>query len=189
MASINGITLKNMKTFRGHEYPVCYQGNIYLGRKKIGFWSQDSWGGPDEVDLERDYSEFRLVQKVKALNEDKAICGKSRGGEEYKLDYDLEMLMSDLVELTDIEKSFKKYAKKHEGKAIAYASIKVPLMGVNDGYLLLNAVSDEAVRHVLKKELSELYSKYGEDKVQITIYRKLDDFNIGERITLEDIAA
>ena len=54
MASIKGIELKNIKTFRGVEYPVNYQGNIYYNGKKLGFWSQDSWGGPDSYDFNTD---------------------------------------------------------------------------------------------------------------------------------------
>ncbi len=44
MASIKGIEIKNVKTFRGHEYPTNYQGNIYFNGVKKGFWSQDGWG-------------------------------------------------------------------------------------------------------------------------------------------------
>lgn len=51
MARINGVEIKSLKGFRGHE-GYCYQGNVYLNGKKLGFWSQDSWGGPDEFDFD-----------------------------------------------------------------------------------------------------------------------------------------
>ena len=44
MASINGITLKAVKRFRGHDGEPCYQGNVYIGTKKIGFWGGDKEG-------------------------------------------------------------------------------------------------------------------------------------------------
>lgn len=51
MAKINGIELKGLKGFMGHE-GYCYQGNVYKDGKKLGFWSQDSWGGPDDFDFD-----------------------------------------------------------------------------------------------------------------------------------------
>ena len=52
MATINGVTIKNLKTFRGHDGETLAQGSIYLNGKRLGFWSQDSWGGPDQFDFD-----------------------------------------------------------------------------------------------------------------------------------------
>lgn len=38
MASINGISLKAMKSFEGVE-GTAWQGNVYVGTKKVAFWS------------------------------------------------------------------------------------------------------------------------------------------------------
>ena len=51
MASINGVEVKALKGFEGHE-GYCFQGNIYKDGKKLGFWSQDSWGGCDRFDFD-----------------------------------------------------------------------------------------------------------------------------------------
>lgn len=40
MASINGLTIKGLKQFVGHEGETLFQGNLYLNGDKIGFWSQ-----------------------------------------------------------------------------------------------------------------------------------------------------
>lgn len=40
MASINGVSIKAFKKFRGHEGEELYQGNVYYNGKKLGFWSQ-----------------------------------------------------------------------------------------------------------------------------------------------------
>ena len=45
MASINGVSIKAFKKFRGHEGEELYQGNVYYNGKKLGFWSQDAHGG------------------------------------------------------------------------------------------------------------------------------------------------
>lgn len=49
--TINGVTIKNIKTFVGHE-GYCSQGNVYIDGKKAGFWSQDSWGGCDDYEMD-----------------------------------------------------------------------------------------------------------------------------------------
>ena len=52
MAKINGIELKALKSFLDHEGAPCMQGNVYYKGKKLGFWSQDSWGGCDIMDFD-----------------------------------------------------------------------------------------------------------------------------------------
>lgn len=48
---VNGIDVKSLKRFTGHE-GECYQGTVYLDGKRLGFWSQDSWGGPDTFEFD-----------------------------------------------------------------------------------------------------------------------------------------
>lgn len=52
MSKLNGVELKAIKTFKGHEGETCYQGNLYLNGKRLGFWSQDSWSGMDIFDFD-----------------------------------------------------------------------------------------------------------------------------------------
>lgn len=46
MAKLNGIEIKNMKSFVEREGLAC-QGNVYADGKLLGFWSMDGNGGPD----------------------------------------------------------------------------------------------------------------------------------------------
>ena len=109
MASINGITVKNLKGFEGWE-GYCYQGNIYLNGKKLGFWSQDSHGGPDRFD----FSESALDKACKDYQNGfpdtykyKAVCDSK------------EVIMDAVVRLKEMEKDCKKSFK--EGwKAVYY---------------------------------------------------------------------
>lgn len=39
-------SLGSIKAFRGHEGETCLQGTILKDGKKVGSWSEDSWGGP-----------------------------------------------------------------------------------------------------------------------------------------------
>jgi len=123
MASINGISVKGMKNFKGHEGEPLSQGNVYLGNKKIGFWSQDSHGGPDSFILDPAYSETALNIKVKEINADKArMVGKEN--DKFLLEYDLEMLMFDFLNLKYEEEAYKQAVKQ------GYSVVMI----VSDGY-------------------------------------------------------
>lgn len=63
MANIRGISIKIVKHFIGTEGPA-YQGNIYIGSKKVAFWSQDGNGGPDWFDMMNGFSKKKLVEAM-----------------------------------------------------------------------------------------------------------------------------
>ena len=109
MAKINGVQIKNLKSYLGHE-GYCHQGNVYLNGKKLGFWSQDSWGGCDNYDFDES------VLK-KAVND-----YKDGFPDDYELKsvMDADSLMGDIVFLMEIEKDFKKETKKGGYNTIIY---------------------------------------------------------------------
>ena len=114
MASINGIQIKGLKKFRDHEGAPVFQGNVYYKGKKLGFWSQDSWGGPDIFDFDTRVLDAE-VEKYKASD---------RVEPEYKEYTSLDILLGDLLTLMDREKTYKKAMK---GGWKAYVE-------VSDGY-------------------------------------------------------
>lgn len=108
MAKINGVELKNLHGFTGHE-GYCYQGNVYLNGKKLGFWSQDSWGGSDDFDFD-----------VSVLSK---ACADYKDGfpddYKYKEFCDIESLMYALTCIKETEKHCKK-SFKSGAKAVYY---------------------------------------------------------------------
>lgn len=128
MASLNGVSIKNLKLYRGHEGEPLYQGNVYLDGKKVGFWSQDAWGGPDELDFcaesnkvpfedkarwkaaaERDkVNRCEFDQRVAAYLDSFSDKGESRWR-------DAECFMGDLLTVCEDEKDFRKVGKKLAG--------------------------------------------------------------------------
>ena len=186
MATINGLQIRGLKSFIGHE-GECYQGNLYLNNKKIGFWSQDSNGCiQDNLDLDREYSEGQLRKEIIVLNKDKAIKGKSLSGQDYVLEYDLEKLMTDLLVLIDDEKAFKKAVKEGYSMTLVVSDYyHVSTWKLSGPYLLL---TDEELIKKLDKEITQAKSKmFKNEEIKIKIYRSLDDFNIGEKISLNSI--
>lgn len=155
MASIRGIELKGVRTFRGVEWPVNYQGNVYYQGKKLGFWSQDSWGGPDRYEF--DTSELDAIAK------------DYYKGEQY---FDLDCLLGEILTLQDREKIYKKAVKDE------YVSILV----MTDGYLeqIIKFRTETDKDKILKS--CEKYIKdfeaqsHQKDKMETIVYTSLADF-------------
>ena len=165
MASINGITIKSLKKFKGHEGEPLAQGNIYYKGKKLGFWSQDSWGGSDSYDFDTSV----LDAEVKKYKESDRVDPKHR---EY---VDLDGLLYDLLNVTDSEKGYKK-AIKGGWKTYVEAT---------DGFHVRGYYSPESDR--ARIENSSFHKKFIKDsekaffkdaKIQISIYSEPADFDI-----------
>ncbi len=101
MASINGISLKAIKSFEGME-GTAWQGNVYVGTKKVAFWSQDGNGGADWFDMMNGFSKKKLVESMKPYVDQKSI----------ELKIIDESFMYNLLWLNQTEKEFKKALKK-----------------------------------------------------------------------------
>ena len=191
MASINGITVKALKEFRGHEGEPLFQGNLYLGNKKIGFWSQDSHGGCDNIYLDAPYSITKLKEKVKMLNQHHKRTFARTGGSAIILDYDLELLFGDLMVMQADEKDYKKAVKN------GFHGVLL----ITDGYHIFGwnldqtetSLRDDALVHKYAKAIEDGKKKHkffkedGFTKHEIKIYRSADDFNVGVKIQLDDI--
>lgn len=155
MASIKGIEIKNVKTFKGGEYPTNYQGNIYFNGKIKGFWSQNGWGGPDQYEF--DTKELDAVAK-----------------EFYGLDsiYDLSCLLYEILVLADYEKKYKKAVKD------GFTSIVIITDGCKESCLRIPQDTDKDV--ILKRCYTyirdfEKASKY-KDEVKTLVFTDLKDF-------------
>lgn len=188
MASINGISIKSRKNFLGHEgEPLC-QGNVYLNNKKLGFWSQDSHGGPDYFTLDPKYSKALLDQAVIARNPEKAYHGK-HGDRPYVIEYDMEQLLGDCVELAEEEQLYKKAVKS------GYSAILLATDGVHQATWSLPhsyaQLSDEALLEKLGPAIDKAKEGFWKEgdfvKHAVKIYRSLDDFVVGDPIDLQEI--
>jgi hypothetical protein len=122
MAKIKGIELKKVNDFKGHEGEQLTQGDVYYKGKKVGYYSQDAWGGMDIFNLDYD-----LDDKTKKEVND--IVNNYIGGVLFKKIDDLydktynvtfekpiqkgyEYFFMDLMQLNEHEKLYKKYNKK-----------------------------------------------------------------------------
>lgn len=191
MASINGLSVKKVRSFIGPEGHV-YQGDLYLGKKKIAFWSQDANGAvEDHLVMESDYSEAKLRKAIIAANPDKTQFLRSHDGHSFTIEYDIEELMYDLLLLRDAEKDRKKALNAKAG----FSGVLI----ITDGYYRTvwalpdswkdkaNTV-DEALKLINQKTLTKTYEKMrkGHD-VEKQLFWSDSDFSIGNPIPLENI--
>ena len=51
-ASINGVDIRNINHFHDHgDGFMLWEADVYIDNKKIAFFQQDSWGGPDRLEF------------------------------------------------------------------------------------------------------------------------------------------
>lgn len=190
MAKINGLELKNLKMFRGHEDELLYRGNIYLEGKKIGEWKQNYMSGPDELYISGEYDLKKLTDKIIELNNGKEdpFCYELANTEEYSpwgglKDYCVEILLSHLVELKDWEKEYKKAEKKH-GQPTGIV-IATDGTGVHE-YMMsfIGGIDKETAIEMMKKENLKFFEN---KKAKYMAFAGLEDFNLFEEVHLSDI--
>lgn len=191
MASINGLTVKKLKYFQGREGTAA-QGDLYLGNKKIAFWSQDADGCiEDSLDMEPGYSEWKLRQAIIAAHPEKHEEKIAQNGVPYTLDYELESLMADLLSLKETEKAWKRAVK------IGYAG----LFEITDGFHvsrwnLFRLLYDNGVRtaeevktKIPKQQMDEaLASMFKNETPKEAVFWSKEDFAVGIPLTLDSIA-
>lgn len=162
MASVNGIALKGLKTFKDHEGMDILQGNLYIGGKKIGFWSQDAWCGPDIVVLEKEYDERKLEK-----------CFQDAGYE------DMERAMWKLLELKLDEDDWKKSGS--ERLFIGTDGYHVINIQVNDPKTTLGNM---LMRKDVERYIDTYFFKNGEHEFRIV---DKYSFDIGDPIVIDEI--
>lgn len=97
MASISGITLKNVKDFEDHEGFLIHSGTICMDGKEIGSWADNYMAGPPEYRIkDADWKEI-----VKRADE---FYNNFENSNAYK--GDPEILISVLINLMEQEKMF-----------------------------------------------------------------------------------
>lgn len=183
MASIKGISLKNIQKFRGHDGENCYQGNIYFKGKLAGSWSQDAWGGPDRFCINDDNIYETLIQTATdyyaenpykdyhGITLKEFTEGKEPSLESYTGVCALEMLINDIWLLSMQEKEYKKWQKKGYQIMVVfnYHHISAPIP--RSATYLWTAETDD-----IAKQIEAQREKYPHLNEQV--YRGLQDFVI-----------
>lgn len=167
MANINGITMKTFTTYRGHEGESLAQATIYAGTKKLGFWSQDSWGGGDNYDGKEMYETIKTAST-------KFKGGIPKTAKYYDVLGDADCFMDVLLRLCEDEKEYKRNAKKGYDRLMVitdgYNCIKYGCRGVNTAEEFEKRWAD-----VVTKAKKQMYKN---ETIKTYMFTSLDDFNI-----------
>lgn len=147
MASLNGVEIKNLKMFYGHEGEPLNQGTVYLNGRKLGFWSEDSYGGCNVFDfdtrsLDKPFYQYKSVFKNYEI---------------YKY-IDIDSFMFSLLGLSLLEDMLKKSYKKE--RIFSY-------------YWLFELQSGEFTAHDIKTEKLNMYYKLGDNAIKEMIEKDL----------------
>lgn len=77
---IGPFSIGSIKAFRGHEGETCFQGTILLNSKKVGEWSEDSWGGPHQFHFTDQQIKKQFIEEASkhpiAVEFEKEMCEK-----------------------------------------------------------------------------------------------------------------
>lgn len=175
MASLNGITIKGLKSIDG-PVGIVWTGELYLNDVMIGVWSNDYYDGPDHFELLPGYDQEKLKEQ---------IYGKYQECDWISVD----IFMSRLVDLTIEEQLFCKVLGNSGGLLLSisdnYHGIHIELPKQYGGLSSEEILKKETeLIHAARKMLS-LESEGGIHKVDI--YRKTEDFCVGIPIMIDTI--
>jgi hypothetical protein len=110
-------TIKNFKTFRGHEGEPCAQGTLHVATSKVAEWSDDSYGGGMLVRFTSMVEETKFAAWAKTYLANRM----DYNGEPFKVDT---LHASYLIEAAIHEMSYeleeRKEIERHCKKGIAY---------------------------------------------------------------------
>lgn len=190
MASINGLTVKKLKYFEGKEGAAA-QGDLYLGNKKIAFWSQDANGCiEDNLDMEPGYSEQKLRQAIIAAHPEKHEEKIAQNGEPYTLDYELESLMTDLLSLMVTEKAWEQAIKAGYvglfkiADGFHYKTWYLSKWLYESGARTVEAVKAEIPKPQLDQALDSMFKN---ERLKASVFWSKEDFVIGTSLELGSV--
>lgn len=165
MASINGISLKNVRTFPDHEGCRIAGGDVWYNGKKLGHWQQDYYCGPDNYDFDE-----RVLQKeVDAYKQSDLVK------EEYRDVVGLGCLLEDLLHLKERETICKRYFKKGSRTVVFFSD------GYHFTYFWTPKDKESALTcDFFKKTLAECQESFLEgEKLEVAAYEAgTADFDI-----------
>jgi len=180
MASINGVAVKSVKTFTGHDGPGYLECNVYLDSRKLGHWAQDAWCGPDIFDF--DASHLSNICTAYAEGFEDAYPGKQFFTDIHGIESAAGMLISDLITLTDIEREYKRLAKQGYTEVIYLTDGWCGLFtgrkpDADRGVLLPEQVLKEQ-QGTIDKLMDEHASDFDGRPVWVCAFTSLADFNL-----------
>lgn len=189
MAKINGLELRELRTFKDHEDFDIYQGDIYLEGIKIGCFSDDYMNGPKHIKLVPELDYVKLNNKIVEINQgledpwpkSKSIAHDQRPWGNIFKDFCLELIIEDLIMLQMWENDFHKLKKKDKD---------ITLVIVTDGdtdyyYSLHSCDNNEAIQYC-KQNISKELEFNNHKSISFFAFRTDKDFDLFDHVVIKD---
>lgn len=117
MVKIYNVTIKNLKSFKDHEGCEVAQGEIWKGKKHLGFWSQDSWGGEDIFEFPKEkladeVAKFKASSCFNDFLDREASVDDQKVRKNIEKYFDIEMFIYEVLHRMRVSKLYKKVCKK-----------------------------------------------------------------------------
>ncbi len=171
MASINGITLKNIKYQTDHEGMGIYSGTIYIDGKRAGSWEQSFWGGSDRYcisDVDIDILKERTNMFAEAVPEGTML--REIINIESELDTDL--FIDNVLRLSIWEKECKKALKDGYSAIIVVTNVNY----TNYIYISKEYIDDWETK--CADDIEKIKSSYPKGKeIHVFMIDNMDYFN------------
>lgn len=202
-------TIKNYKTFKGHEGEPCAQGTLHGPTGKVADWSDDSWGGPMSISFTSAAHEASFIDWAKTeLPRRKDYDGKPHDPATMTPGEIVETMVAAMSYQVEEERELAKHAKKGiayyradasapDGKALYV--VKLPYTAKNVAALRAEHPVIEIVNERLKMpllddataDLAERNKRYKRLCAKATIYilRKPDGSTQDMKVSLPYSAA
>lgn len=97
--NFGGYSVKNLKNYKGHDQEPLFQCSVYKDNKRIGFFSEDAWGGPANLDCPKAEDREALC----------AFAKEYKGEEAWEESY--HTFLTDIVKEVDLIKFYKRHCK------------------------------------------------------------------------------
>lgn len=173
MASIYGVSIKSLKTFRGHEGEPLYQGDVYIDKEKQGFWSQDAHGAIEDNYDFNTWALNVLASDFKRDHLDEMDDLTARF-------FDCDALLLEVTTLMDKEKMFNKAVKAgNAGIIVVSNTYEMRSLPVSDDVLLNRDYLENLIDNFVKETAKKLPAWESKDLLTVDVYSSKRDFNLG----------
>lgn len=171
MASLNGVQLRSLKFFEGME-GYGFNATVYLNGKRVGTAMDQGDGGALYLNIQQEWAE--KLNDISKLYFDKYPSWLAEGSATTQ-NY-TEPFINELVEFSELEKSFKKEAKKGNGLVVCQFVERTASPFTSDGTYIEDKIYSVPLQKINESFLTKLQSTT--NPISIKTYQTLDDFII-----------
>ena len=166
MASIYGVTIKNVKEWSGME-GVGTQANVYYSGKRVGMWTDDGYGGCCDYDFDTNIIKPAVEKYFKDWQKKyKGTTYEGLYGDDENMQHSFyDNFMSELANLYDMEKEYKKNAKKGYSVIVKWHVKLDPKYPEAKPYIHTEYFNGTATETVFKKLIADMNKKNSKDIV------------------------